>query len=320
MESKLLIDAIVRQTTILLARLSTAAGIRAPMAHVADQVFLDLSREIEAQGVGRKVAADMFGLALRTYQKKVQRLTQSESARERSLWQAVFEHVQEHDTCTRQQVLDRFRYDDEAAVAAVLNDLVNSGLLYATGRGAHALFGITDEAQRKRLGEEQEREALVPMVWLSIYREPATLEALVAREDSEEDAIRAAVTALESEGRVERDEEGCLRASQLRIDVGAQVGWEAAVFDHFQAVANAIAAKVGAPGSRRGERIGGATVRFDIHDDHPHRQEVLALLGATRASVSELWQRVAEHNEQHPILEEKKQKVTFYFGQHLEDA
>jgi hypothetical protein len=33
---KLLIDAIMRQTTVLVAQLSTAAGIRAPFAHVAD--------------------------------------------------------------------------------------------------------------------------------------------------------------------------------------------------------------------------------------------------------------------------------------------
>ena len=70
MDVKLLIDAIVRQTTVLIAQLSTSTGIRAPLAHIADQVFLDLAAEIEAQGVGRKIAADMFGLALRSYQKK----------------------------------------------------------------------------------------------------------------------------------------------------------------------------------------------------------------------------------------------------------
>ena len=50
MNLKLLIDGIVRQTTVLIAQLSTASGVRAPLAHVADQVFLSLAREIEAQG------------------------------------------------------------------------------------------------------------------------------------------------------------------------------------------------------------------------------------------------------------------------------
>ena len=93
MDTKLLIDAIVQHKTVLIAQLSTAAGIRAPLARLADQVFLELSREIEAQGISRKVAADMFGLAIRTYQKKVQRLTESASEPNRTLWQAVLEHM-----------------------------------------------------------------------------------------------------------------------------------------------------------------------------------------------------------------------------------
>ena len=35
--------------------------------------------ELERQGVGKKVAADMFGLALRSYQLKLQRLQESAS-------------------------------------------------------------------------------------------------------------------------------------------------------------------------------------------------------------------------------------------------
>jgi hypothetical protein len=85
MNVKLLIDAIVQQTTVLIAQLSTAAGVRAPLSHVADQVFLELSRELEAQGLGRKVVADMFGMALRGYQKRVQRLTESVTFRDRTV-------------------------------------------------------------------------------------------------------------------------------------------------------------------------------------------------------------------------------------------
>lgn len=49
MDVKLLIDAIVPQATVLIAQLSTSAGIRAPLSHIADQVFLDLAAEIEAE-------------------------------------------------------------------------------------------------------------------------------------------------------------------------------------------------------------------------------------------------------------------------------
>ena len=140
MDTRVLIDAIVKQTTVLIGSLSTAAGIRAPLAHVADQVFLDLAREIEAQGVGRKVAADMFGLALRTYQRKVQRLSESVSERNRSLWEAVFQFVVENEQVSRQQVEERFQQDPPEDVAAVLNDLVRNGLVFAAGHGRNALY------------------------------------------------------------------------------------------------------------------------------------------------------------------------------------
>ena len=83
-----LIDSIVQQTTVLIAQVATTAGVRAPLAHVANRVFLDLVTEIERQGVARKVVADMFGLALRSYQQKVQRLSESATDSGRTLWEA----------------------------------------------------------------------------------------------------------------------------------------------------------------------------------------------------------------------------------------
>src|SRR5689334_16034848 len=85
MNVPLLIDSVVRQTTVLIAQLATAGGVRAPLASVANQVFLDLADELNAQGVSRKVSADMFGLALRTYLRKIQRLRESSTEGGRSL-------------------------------------------------------------------------------------------------------------------------------------------------------------------------------------------------------------------------------------------
>src|SRR6185436_4601228 len=108
METRLLVDAIVQQTTLLIAQLGTRAGLRAPLAHIADQVFLELANEIEAQGVSRNVAADMFGLALRSYQKKVTRLRASVTRDEQTLWQSVLQLVTERSGATREQVLAAF--------------------------------------------------------------------------------------------------------------------------------------------------------------------------------------------------------------------
>src|SRR5262249_28008788 len=146
MQIKILIEAIMQQTTVLIAQLSTAAGIRAPLARIADQVFVDLARELDSQGVGRRVAADMFGMALRTYQKKLRRLTETQTAANRTLWGAVLDHIRQQDRASKADLLKRFARDGEREVGAVLADLVGSGLVYQTGRGQNALYRITSES------------------------------------------------------------------------------------------------------------------------------------------------------------------------------
>ena len=321
MDVKLLIDAIVRQTTVLIAQLSTSAGIRAPLAHIADQVFLDLAAEIEAQGVGRKVAADMFGLALRSYQKKVQRLSESAAVRDRTRWEAVLEFMSEHGSVTRERLLQRFQGESEEAVGAVLNDLVGQGILYATGRGPSSVYGLTTDSDRRRMAHAERIDAVLALVWLSLYREPRSREDLAAQLSLEGPELERALVALIADGRV-REERGKLRADTVHIPVGAARGWEVAVLDHFSAVARAIVAKVrgSGPQSATKDVIGGATLTFEIWPSHPLGDEVRSLLERLRSELNELWTRVQDYNDTQDIPEDALERVTFYFGQNVEEA
>ena len=316
MNARLLIDAIVHQTTVLIAQLSTAAGIRAPLAHIADQVFLELSREIEAHGVSRKVAADMFGLAIRTYQKKVQRLTESATVRDRTLWEAVLDHLKAQGTTSRRELLEHFNRDDPIVVGSVLKDLVSSGILYKTGAGESSVFGVTNEPDLAQTLREQRREALVPVVWVFVYRSGGIeREALRKQLPVDDDALDEALVTLEAQGQVERIAEGdtaTYRATSFLVPVGAEHGWEAAVFDHFQAVVRAIGNKVGRgrPYSAHDDVVGGATLTFDVCPNHPYRDDVLGLLRNVRAEVNDLWTKVQRHNEENPIPEETKTEVS----------
>ena len=172
MDSRLLIDQIMLQTTVLIAQLSTAAGIRAPLAHIADEVFLHLSDSIEKQGVSRKVAADMFGMALRTYQRRVQAISESLSDRDRTLWEAVLDYIGVDEGRSREEVLHRFRWDDVGAVKAVLHDLVNSGLIYSLKQGGLTLYRVTPENDLKHLASRVKGDSLSSIVWVHIYRHP----------------------------------------------------------------------------------------------------------------------------------------------------
>ena len=86
--------------------------------------------------------------------------------------------------------------------------------------------------------------------------------------------------------------------------------------DHFRAVATAIAAKVRHGRSEHGDRIGGATFRFTVHNEHPHEARVYALLERLRTELETLWSEVADWNAKHPPPEDAP-KVTFYIGQHM---
>src|SRR5690606_40872132 len=78
---------------VFIAQLATSGGVRAPLAQVANQVFLNLSNELQSQGVSKKVIADMFGMALRTYHRKVRSCRESQTEAGRTIWEAVFDHI-----------------------------------------------------------------------------------------------------------------------------------------------------------------------------------------------------------------------------------
>jgi DNA-binding MarR family transcriptional regulator len=321
MTVELLIHAIVRQTTILIAQLATSRGVRAPLAQIANQVFIDLVRELERQGVSRKVSAAMFGLGLRTYRRKIQRLSESSTERGRSLWEAVLDYVRKHELSTRREILTRFSSDEEAQVRAVLRDLRESELIFSSGTGPNPAYrAATDEElrilQRKR-GSEGTDELLIALM----YRDGLlTLKEIAERAQLEVGAIEPTVARLLESGRIERvEEEGVFRyrARALVIPLGAPVGWEAAVFDHFNALVSTVLTRLGAPAaSAPHDKVGGSTYTIDVWEGHPLADEVTGTLARLRTTLSELRARVSDYNTSNE-LPESHTRVVIYCGQCL---
>ena len=325
MNTRALIDLVVGQTTILIAQLATTAGLRAPVAHLANQVFLDLVSALEAQGLGRKVIADMFGLALRSYQQKVRRLSESSTDQGRSLWEAVFDYLNEREVASRADVLRRFRRDDEASVRGILNDLVETGLVYRTGRGPSTVYRITPEDDLDRaVDPETVRRNVESLVWIHVYRMgPITVQELQERLHFDAEQIDEALSALRDEGRVRPTESGdAFVCDQVLVGLGDAAGWEAAVFDHFQAMVTALCVKLrqGATSSGHSDRIGGTTLSFDVWDGHPYEERVYGLLQQVRDDLIPLWDEVAEYNADKRARAERGSKVTFYFGQTVQSG
>ncbi len=327
MNVNLLIDNIVRQTTLLVAQLATAAGGRTPLAHVAGQVFLDLVRELTALGLVNMVIADMFGLSLRTYHDRVRRLSESATDRGASLWQAVLEFVQGKGTVTRAAVLKRFHADDALSVRGVLNDLVETGLLFKSGRSDTTTYRAVSAEELTLTGNDPSA-ALAHWVWVVLHsRSSATAAGLALQLGLEQDIVERALATLLAEQRVALDPSGAYRADRCIIPFGAEHGWEAAVFDHFQAMVTAIIHKLdrGQSHALPEDAIGGSTYHFDLYPGHPRERDVLGLLASVRAAAGKLRGELEAGQEGGTASGEAvsgdgrpgRYRVVFYAGQNL---
>jgi hypothetical protein len=326
-QTSVLIDAIVQRTMVFIAHLATAGGVRAPLAHLANQVFLDLSRELQNQGVKKKVIADMFGMRLRTYHRKVRELQDSQSDVGLTLWEAVLTHLRKAEPVSAGQVHQRFQHDDPELVSGVLNDLVHSQLAYRSGRGATAVYRLANEADFAGADANRE-EATRYLVWLTIYRQgPLSAEQVGESVQLEKNTCDAAIAELLREGRIEvapRAERAaaiCYRSQEFAVPMGTAQGWEAAVLDHYQAMLSAVGAKLSGGTGHAGpaDTLGGSTWSFNVWPGHPLEQEAKGSLGRLRAEMSDLRKRIDEHNARVEAAPEPEQ-VIFYLGQYVAAA
>lgn len=319
MNVQLLIDSIVRQVTVLIAQLATSGGVRAPMAHLANQVFVELSKELQAQGISRKVSADMFGMALRAYVRKVRRVSEGKTAVGRTLWESVFEFIRSEGTVTRERVLDRFERDDELQVQAILRDLTESGMIFCSGSGRSVMYRAANESDIGQLAKTNLETGFEELVWVILHRAgPITEEELLERLASQRDRVVTVLGRLYADGRVDKQKDNRLNARDFVLPLGSANGWEAAVYDHVQAVVRTICQRLRVSDSvtNKDDVIGGSTYSFEVWQDHPLEAEVKGQLSEIRRRCTDLRQRVDAYNKNNAPARDYK-KIVFYAGQSL---
>jgi hypothetical protein len=287
-------------------------------------VFLDLTTELQHHGVKKKVIADMFGMALRTYHRRMRELSDSRTDSGRTLWEAVLGFLRERERASTRQLQERFRHDDPEILSGVLNDLVATGLAYRAGRGDSALYRAADAADFAAGCDESLREANEYVVWLAVYRHgPLGLARVAELSRLDPGACEAALAALVQAGRVRASEAPAgaeYESHEFNVPFGTAQGWEAAVLDHFQAMVSAIGRKLalGASRSKQDDTVGGSTWSLDVWRGHPFEVEAKRTLARVRAEVEGLRQRVDTHNAGQ-VGVRSKQRVIFYAGQYVRD-
>jgi hypothetical protein len=284
-------------------------------------VFADLVRELRDQGLGNKVIADMFGLALRTYHRKLARLSASQSAPGRSLWEAVHAQIQQHGPMLRSALMERFARDDDATLRAVVLDLVEAGLVRREGSGdATRLEAVASGSQREQAPAQS--DTLEAMALVALHRHgPIDFDGLMALVPAGARELAAVLERLRASGLITRATHAGKTAyacEKYLIQFGDAAGWEAAVFDHYQALVAALVTKL-----RSGERkadlndaIGGSTFAFDLWRGHPMQDEVLGYLKRMREQGMALRRALEEHNTRSPMPDGATAlRVTAYVGQ-----
>jgi hypothetical protein len=317
----LLIRSILQQTMVFTAQLATAGGVRAPLASLANRVFSDLANELRHQGLTHSVIADMFGITLRSYHRRVRELDQSQTVEGSTVWEAVLGFLRDNQPASATRVHERFALDDPDVVAGVLSDLVSSGLAYVSGRGKNAVYRIADHAD---FDDQAERNTAKDyLVWQAVYRSgPLSLGEVAQTTGLGADDCEQSLARLGSEGRVQtqaRDRQPVYSSERLDVPVGQEHGWEAAVFDHFQAVVSAIANKLraGPPRSERGDVTGGATYSLDIWRGHPLEARAMGALAQVRSQLELLRAEVDHENAK--TSRASNLRVIFYMGQDIRE-
>lgn len=324
MNAHLLIEAVVQQTMVFIAQLATTGGVRAPLANVAEQVFLDLTSELQNRGVKKKVIADMFGMALRTYHRRVRELSESRTVVGQTVWEAVLDFVRKGEPVSGHAVLAHFSGDDAEVVSGVLSDLTHSGLIYRAGRGEDARYRAANEGDFA--GDTARSGVHEHLVWLAAYRAgPCDEAALRVVSRLSEDVTRAALDVLVADGRVHALHEPSgvqYVATHFEVPLGAAVGWEAAVFDHYQALVTAIITKLdrGAARGQPQDQTGGSTWSLDVWPGHPLEAEAKGLLRELRKRVESLRERVDAESAKLPHARRAIERVVFYAGQYVREA
>ena len=315
MNAQILIDSLVQQFTVLVAQLATHGGVRTEVAHVANQVFADLARELQAQGVSRKVSADMFGMALRAYQRKLRRLESGDRRRAPTLGKAVLDAIAARGSLGRSELLARWGREDEALVRGLLRDLVDRGQLVATGRGTSTRYRLPNDRELDARATSHDG-GLEEWLWAFVYRNgPITAEALAGRLPLAQAQLTERLESLAASGRLARTRKGYV-AQDMSVPLASAAGWEAAVFDHLQAVVQAITQRLqrGAGVPKGAELAGGSTYSFDIWDGHPLTAEVEGSLARFRVEQTRLRERVDAWNRDHGRPARYRQ-VVMYGGQ-----
>ena len=223
-----------------------------------------------------------------------------------------------HGQVSRSKILERFKYDEEAVLKGVLNDLVESQLIFKAGRGDSTIYIMapTDLNAQDEEENKTKDDQLDAMILVTLYHgQPMHTENIKLNLNLSQSILEKGLERLEVNGLIRQDEEGW-HCQSYYLPTDDPVVWGAALFDHYQSVIRALCVKLRGGNDRARDRdlTGGSTYSFNIWTGHPLESEITGLLKEFRGRLEDLWERKENVPDQCPEDQEPS-KLIFYFGQ-----
>ena len=326
-----LVERIVPLVAELMATLAAKDPVRMYFANIADKTLLDIVETLRKEGISNEAIASSLGKTISGFYRMVSRLREEVESEEkvdgpRTLMEQVFSwvcdeadrRVEDEGAASTAEI--RILYTDieqkfkgvrRESLKSVLFFLVQYDMVGVSGRSDRASYWVVP----RRTSEAGYHDAVV-----TLYREgPMSLSDLSVAVGLPERRCQDFLDTLSDEGLLDEEEnpetgEPNFRARSYHIPVGAPEGFEAALWDHLQAVLRAISKKVRLAkyGAKAAESVGGSTFSYDLPADHPLTDEISEFLTETRARLEDWMERARPLLDSGQPLEKK---VTIYIGQ-----
>ncbi|MCB9788932.1 MAG: hypothetical protein H6744_19825 [Deltaproteobacteria bacterium] len=320
-----LVERMVPLVAELFATLKVTDPLRMDFAGIAEKTVHDLVGVLRQEGLTNEEIAAALDLSIAGFYRKVKDLRETyspgEGPRRPTLWEHIYDFVLEqsggsHDRpVTFLAIEARFPQLSPDRLGAMLRYLVRFGRLSMTGHGPQRRYHIVER--------ELPTGATYHDAVVTLYRDgPLTRAELAQRLEVDEQTCEPWLVRLRDAGRLEETTVGRqparYRATGYHIEPEEPAGYEAALWDHFQAVVRAICKKVrlGATQASMGDLIGGTTFSFDLPVEDPLYAELSGFLAETRQRM-EAW--LVRHGEMEARPGARRVRVTIYTGQMVEE-
>ena len=211
-----LLKTIIRASAKLIARAATREGIRRPLGWVLDELFHGLAEELEARGVSRRVAADMFAMSKRTYLRKARSAADQIDTPGLSLWWLIRSALDE-GAMTREQLMARFSRRPGELIASVIRDMERQQWISKNAAG-----GFTNQPLRGVLTTTHVQDLLMANRSMNILTDDEC-KAIAGLSDSEYEEL---VNEIERDGGTHlkiTNEQGRWLAATRVVELSAEV-------------------------------------------------------------------------------------------------